>query len=304
MRVVLVGAGGWGKNHARILSNLNVLCAICDADVNTSAEFGKRYAVNHYTSVDELIKLEKFDAAIIATPTKSHFEIAKKLIEAKKHIFVEKPLTTNSKDGQTLIDFASKKKTIITCGYIERFNPAVNKVKSYIDEGKYGDLLTLEFHRYNTTPNTQDVGIIHDTAVHDIDTANYLFGQTPIVIFARAGSINHKHENYANIMLGYKNNRTAVISTSWMSPKKIRTFRAVCTKNTFTSDFLSQTVSIDAELNISSKWQEPLLLEITSFLDSINGDIITSQQAVNVTKIAEAALLSSQKGIPIYLELK
>ncbi|MBT6469520.1 MAG: Gfo/Idh/MocA family oxidoreductase [Thaumarchaeota archaeon] len=311
MKIVQIGAGGWGKNHTRVLSELGVLVAVCDADSQKSKEYGEKYSVNHYESLDELLTSEEFDGAFVVTPTSTHSEIAKKLLEAKKHVFVEKPMTYKSEDGDRLAKLAEKNKVILTCGYIERFNPAVDVVKKIVKEKKFGELVMLEFHRENRMPlHIKDVGIIYDTSVHDIDTANWLFDDMPNVVFARAGKIKHEREDFANIMLGYKNDKVAIISSNWITPKRVRKFNAVCTDARISSDFITQEITVEKSENsetIQNEKQEPLLLEIQSFLGAIEGKnelIVKSQQAVNVTKIAEAALLSSQKGIPIYLDLK
>ena len=311
MKIVQIGIGGWGKNHIRILSQLNVLVAVCDADAQKSKEYGEKYSINHYDTLDKLLISEEFDAAFVVTPTSTHTEITRKLLQAKKHVFVEKPMTYKSKEGEELTKIAEKNKVILTCGYIERFNPAVETVKKMVKEKKYGDLVMLEFHRENRIPlHIKDVGIIYDTSVHDIDTANWLFEDTPHVIFARAGKIKHEHEDYASIMLGYKNDKIAIISSNWITPNKVRKFNAVCTDATISSDFITQEITVgknEKSETIQNKKQEPLMLEIQSFLGAIEGkneQIIKAQEAVNVTKIAEAALLSSQKGIPIYLDLR
>jgi UDP-N-acetylglucosamine 3-dehydrogenase len=311
MKIVQIGVGGWGKNHTRILSELGVLTAICDTNHEKSKEYGEKYSINYYESLDELLNFEEFDAAFVITPTSAHADIIMKLLQLKKHVFVEKPMTYKSEDGEKLVKLAEKNKVILTCGYIERFNPAVKVVKKIVDEKKYGDLVMLEFHRENRIPvHIKDVGIIHDTSVHDIDTANWLFNDMPQVVFARAGKIKHEHEDFASIMLGYKNNKVAIISSNWITPKKVRKFSAVCTEAIISSDFLTQEIIIEKEeesQTIKNEKQEPLMLEIQNFLDSImdkTKQIVKSQEAVNVTKIAEAALLSSQKGTPIYLDLK
>jgi len=311
MKIVQIGTGGWGKNHTRVLSELGVLVAVCDADSQRSKEYGEKYSVNHYETLDELLASEEFDGAFVVTPTSTHTEIAKKLLEAKKHVFVEKPMTYKSEDGERLAKLAEKNKVILTCGYIERFNPAVDVVKKIVKEKKFGELVMLEFHRENRMPlHIKDVGIIYDTSVHDIDTANWLFDDMPHVVFARAGRIKHEHEDFASIMLGYKNDKVAIISSNWITPKRVRKFNAVCTDAIISSDFITQEIIVeksDESETIQSEKQEPLSLEIQSFLGAIEGKndlIVKSQQAVNVTKIAEAALLSSQKGIPIYLNLK
>ena len=311
MKIVQIGIGGWGKNHIRILSQLGVLSAICELDSQKCKEYGKKYSINHYESLEELLEFEEFDGAIVTTPTSTHTDIATKLLNAKKHVFVEKPITYKSEDGEKLTKLAEKKKVILTCGYIERFNPAVDVVKKIVNEGKFGNLVMLEFHRENRIPlHIKDVGVIYDTSVHDIDTANWLFGDMPHVVFARAGKIKHEHEDFASIMLGYKDDRVAIISSNWITPKKIRKFNAVCTDAIISSDFLTQEIIIeknDKSEIIQNKKQEPLLLEIQRFLESIENKsqlVVKPHEAVNVTKIAEAALLSSQKGIPIYLDLK
>jgi UDP-N-acetylglucosamine 3-dehydrogenase len=311
MKIVQIGTGGWGKNHTRILSELGVLVAICDANPNKSREYGEKYSVNYYQSLDELLNSEEFDGAFVVTPTSTHVDIATKLLKAKKHVFVEKPMTYKSEDGEELVRLAEKNKVVLTCGYIERFNPAVDVVKKIVNEKKFGELVMLEFHRENRMPlHIKDVGIIYDTSVHDIDTANWLFNDMPQVVFARAGKIKHEHEDFASIMLGYKNDKVAIISSNWITPKKVRKFNAVCTEAIISSDFISQEIIVekdDESQKIQSEKQEPLLREIQNFLDAIANkaeQIVKAKQAVNVTKIAEAALLSSQKGTPIYLDLK
>ena len=311
MKIVQIGTGGWGKNHTRILSELGVLVAICDANLEKSKEYGEKYSVNYYQSIEELLESEEFDGAFVVTPTSTHTKIAMKLLESKKHVFVEKPMTYKSEDGEKLARLAEKNKVILTCGYIERFNPAVNVVKKIVNEKKYGELVMLEFHRENRMPlHIKDVGIIYDTSVHDIDTANWLFNDMPQVVFARAGKIKHEHEDFASIMLGYKNDKVAIISSNWITPKKVRKFSAVCTEAIISSDFITQEIIVEKNERsekIQNKKEEPLLREIQNFLDAIKKNteqIVKSQEAVNVTKIAEAALLSSQKGTPIYLDLK
>ena len=247
----------------------------------------------------------------MCTPTSTHSKIATKLIQKRKNVFIEKPMTYLSEEGEDLVQLAKKNNVVLTCGYIERFNPAVTLVKDYVKSKKYGELVMLEFHRENRMPiHIKDVGIIYDTSVHDIDTAMWLFDDTPQVVFARSGKIQHEHEDFASIMLGFKDNKVAIISSNWITPSRVRTFNAVCTEGIISSDFITQEVKIQTknETEIPRKeMKEPLLLEIKNFLGAIEGKnelTVKSSEAVNVTKIAEASLLSSQKGAPIYLDLK
>ena len=311
MKIIQIGAGGWGKNHTRILSEFGVLSAICDMNKERAKEFGEKYNVNYYDSLDQIMTNEDFDGAFICTPTSTHSEIATRLIEAKKHVFVEKPMTYLSEDGEKLVEEAKKNKVVLTSGYIERFNPAVARVKEFLKSKEYGELIRLEFYREHRMPShIKDVGIIYDTSVHDIDTAMWLFDETPELVFAKSGSINHEHENFATIMLGFKDDKIATISSNWITPTRVRNFNAVCTDGRIFSDFITQEIRVETETgsqNPKEPKAEPLSLEIRNFLDSIDGKkelVVKPEQAVNVTRIAEAALLSSQKGIPIYLDIK
>ena len=311
MKIAQIGAGVWGVNHVRTLSEMGVLAAVCDIDKNKAEELADKYGVKKYDSIDTLLDAEEFDGVVIATPTSTHVDIAKQLISAKKHVFVEKPLTYNSNDGEQLIEMAAKNKILLTCGYIERFNPAVEKVKKMVKNSMYGDLIMLDFKRENRMAlHIKDTGVIYDTSVHDIDTANWLFDDMPNVVYARAGRIRHKYEDFASIMLGYDKERVALITANWITPKRIRQFEAICKDAVITADFITQYITVEDNEQTSiihGKAQEPLRAELESFVNAINGDskhIVTAEQAVNVTKIAEAALLSSQKGVPIYLDLK
>ena len=311
MKVVQIGVGGWGKNHSRVLSEFGVLSAVCDANSERAEEFGKKYSVNFYDSFENLLEKEKFDAALVCTPTFTHSDITTRLIENKKHVFVEKPMTYLSEDGQNLIALAKRNNVILTCGYIERFNPAVASVKDFLKSKKYGDLIRLEFYREHRMPqHIKDVGVIYDTSVHDIDTAMWLFDETPEIVFAIAGRINHEHEDFATITLGFKDNKTATISSNWITPIRVRNFNAVCTEARIFSDFITQEIRIETDNgteNPKNEKAEPLSLEIKNFIDAIEGKndlVVKPEQAVNVTKVAEAALLSSQRGTPIYLDLR
>ena len=208
-------------------------------------------------------------------------------------------------------ELAEKKGVILTCGYIERFNPVIQDLKGFIQNHTYGDLIMMEFHRENRMPiHIKDVGIIYDTSVHDIDTAIFSFGTMPNMVFARAGKKFHSNEDFATIMLGFEHQKVAIIASNWITPKKVRTFSAVCTEGTITGDFITQQIRIDqAEATLiprRQKFQEPLILELRSVFEAVAGKrkpVVTAQDATNVTKVAEAALLSAKTGAPIYLDM-
>ena len=310
MRVLLVGAGGWGKNHARILSQMGALAAVCDADAGRAAEYGKRHGVPHYASVTEALEAGRFGAAIVCTPTTTHAEVATRLIGAGKHVMVEKPMTYDPADGEALAALAARRSVVLTCGYIERYNPCVSSVRGMAASGEHGGLVMAEFHRESRMPeHIGDVGIIHDTSVHDMDTAMWLFGTAPEVVFARAGRIRHEHEDFATIMLGFGGDRAAVISSNLITPARSRTFSAVFTGAIVSGDFVTQRVTVETggeTRTPRTPWSEPLRAEIEAFVAAAEGGpppLVSPADAVRVTRVAEAALLSSRNGAPVYLDL-
>lgn len=314
IKIAVIGVGGWGKNHVRVLHNMGVLEAICDLSADRAKEIAKKYDTKFYSSVKDLFSNEReLNACLVCTPTKSHLSVVREAIQNGCHVFVEKPLSFSTKECEEMTDLSKKGKVILTCGYVERFNPAVQDLKKIIQKQTYGDLLMMEFHRENRMPlHIKDVGVIYDTSVHDIDTAMFLFGKGAKMVFARAGKKFHLFEDFATIMLGFEDQKVAIIASNWVTPKKVRTFSAVCTEGTVNGDFITQEIRIDhADATViprRQQFQEPLVLELQSFIEVIEGKrkqpVVTSEEATNVTKVAEAALLSSETGSPIYLELK
>jgi len=310
-KIAVIGVGGWGKNHARVLNELGCLAAICDLDAARAKEIAGKHGVQSYSSVGEMLNKEQLGGCLVCTPTKTHAAIAKKLMEHGVNAFVEKPMSFSSKECEEMMEVAEKKKVVLTSGYVERFNPSVSDTRKLIEGGMYGDPMMIEFHRENRMPlHIKDVGVIYDTSVHDIDAAMFLFGSRPNVVFARAGKRFHSFEDFATIMLGFEGQKVAIIASNWLTPKKVRTFSAVCTDGIITGDFLTQEIRIDhAEATIMPRrqFQEPLTLELKNFIEAIEGKakiVVTAADATNVTRVAEAAILSSNTGSPVYLDLK
>jgi UDP-N-acetylglucosamine 3-dehydrogenase len=308
-RIAVVGTGGWGKNHVRVLNDLGALFAVCDIDKEKAELFANKYHVKSFDNLETMAQTEKLDGVTICTPASTHFEMASIALKARLHTFVEKPMTTLVKDAEELLKIADKAGRILTVGFIERFNPAIMDLRRIMRENKLGDLLLLEFHRENRRAfSILDVGVVKDASVHDIDTARWLFDEEPTVVYARVGRVMSDHEDFAAIVLGFKKDRTALITTNWVTPKRVRSLSAVFTKGVVTVDFVTQEMQVhEGEgTNIPARFpapQEPLLLEMKEYLAAIQENrkpLVTGQDGLHVTKIAEAALASSSSGAPIY----
>jgi len=311
VNVGVVGVGGWGKNHLRVLNDIGALSCFCDIDEDRIKVFKEKYQVRGYNSFDEMLRKENLDAVTICTPSATHYEVAKKSIESGLDTFVEKPLTYKSLEGEKLVQMAKKKGVILTVGFIERFNPAIMELKNFLRGGRLGEPLLLEFHRENLwTGRVKDVGVIMDTAVHDIDTARWVFEEEPRVTFARTGKILNEHEgpDFAAITLGFSDQKTAFIVANWLTPKRVRRLEVVCIKGIVTIDFITQELVIDSDEGTTiprKKWEEPLFIELREFVNCVekgSQPIVKGLDGVNVTKIAEASMISHETGSPIYLD--
>jgi len=310
LRVGVIGTGGWGKNHVRVLNELQCLAAVCDMNLERAGTFSKNYHVPGYASIDEMMKKGRLDAVTICTPASTHFAMASKTLAAGLHTFVEKPMTTTVKDGESLVDAAKSAKRFLTVGFIERFNPPITALKQMIAEGKMGEPILLEFHRENRRgENISDVGIVKDASVHDIDTACWLFGAVPKVVYSRVGAmfVPLEHEDFATILLGFTGQKTAFLVTNWITPNRVRTLSAVFSGGVVDVDFVSQKTSIHqgAVTTVPTvAFQEPLMLELRGFISALQENrqpLVTGSDGLNATRIAEAVLASSSSGTPIYL---
>ncbi len=304
----MVGTGGWGKNHVRVLSELGVLAAICDLDRERLELYSKKFGVPGFATLGEMTKKGGLDAVTICTPASTHFKIASEALNAGLHTFVEKPMTTTGDDGGKLISVAKSNNRTLTVGFIERFNPPISELKKTIEGGKMGDLILLEFHRENRRgENIGDVGIVKDASVHDIDTARWLFAEEPKTVFARVGAVKSKNEDFAAIVMGFSGRKTAFLTTNWVTPNRVRTLSAVFTGAVIDVDFVTQQTSIHEEFGTTvptRAFQEPLTLELREFVTAIQEKrrpLVTGEDGLGATRIAEAVLASSSSGAPIYL---
>src|SRR5271154_6350904 len=244
-RIAVIGTGGWGKNHVRVLSELGSLVAVCDLDGARATAFAEKFRVKGYSDIDDMIKTEAPDGVTVCTPASTHFAVASKTLRAGVHTFVEKPMTSTVKEAQDLIEVAEKAKKILTVGFIERFNPAITELKKMITKGTLGRPILFEYHRENRRgENIVDVGVVKDASVHDIDTARWLFGEEPKTVYARVGSVMGKNEDFATILLGFGDERTAFITTNWVTPSRVRQLSAVFAQAVVTLDFITQEIQV------------------------------------------------------------
>jgi len=272
--VAVVGAGRQGMKIIEYLHELGVLKAVCDTNMNLKHKIQKYSGVEYYCSHKDLLSdyqtnRKPLDLCIIATPASTHYNIAVDILEQKIHLFIEKPLSCLLAHTINIIDKSEQQDVTVTCGYSERFHPAIEKLKQIVDSKKFGELMNLRFVRNSdnlvgsNTKRINDVGIVFDTSVHDIDLALYLFGVYPTFVWARTttnynntlpGGLSlssitpPQNEDHAEIVLGF-DRKSARITSSWAAGKKERKIEA-----TFSNGFIEGTLlSPNSKLTCSDK---------------------------------------------------
>ena len=319
MKAAVVGTGSWGKHHLRVLNDLGYLDSFVEMNDERRKLYEKKYSIKGFSNINDLIKDHNIDIVNICTPTITHFEIAKTTLSNGISTLVEKPLTYSSSQGEELVNLAHDNNAALTVGFVERFNPVIIDIKNNLQKQTYGDPLLIEFQRENRWAGiTKDIGVILDSSVHDIDGARWLFNEEPNVVFARTGNVlNPKasgfvgtdYEDFATIVLGFKNGKTAIIIANWVTPYKVRRISVTCTGGNLSGDYMSQEIRLDDGNSVTiptRKHEEPLVNELTSFINAVKSNsspVVTGIDGLNTIKIAEAAITSAKRGSPIYLDL-
>lgn len=228
VNVAVIGFGYWGPNMVR---NFN---ATLHANVSYVADFrAERLALveQNYpntkvtTDPNEAILATDTDAVVIATPVFTHFDLAKKALEAGKHVLLEKPMTATVKEAEILIDLATQKGLTLMVDHTFLYTGAVQEIKSLVEAGTIGQLQYVDSTRINLGLFQPDVNVLWDLAPHDISILNYLVDEKPYSV--QATGICHTNngiENIAYLTMNYQTNMIAHFNCSWTSPVKIRKF--------------------------------------------------------------------------------
>ena len=174
-KLCVVGAGSWGLNHIKTLEKLGSLSGVVDIEISTLDEIKKEFSkCSFFGNLDDSFEND-FDAYIVSTPPKSHFSIAKKIIEKKKHILIEKPITLSLLEAEELNRLAKKNNVSLMVGHLLLFHPAITKMKSIIDEGRIGKIQYIYSNRLNLGSFRKDENVLWSFAPHDISLFNYFF---------------------------------------------------------------------------------------------------------------------------------
>jgi UDP-N-acetylglucosamine 3-dehydrogenase len=310
--VAVIGTGFWGKNHARVYKELESteLVAVCDVDAERAKSIAAQFGAKAYTNSSRMLKNESIEAVSVCTWSTSLAKEALKALRAGKHVLVEKPMATNTKQAEKLLATAKENGLHFTVGFLMRFIPGLQHIREAVADKEIGELVCATAKRVSQWPERiGDVGVVKDTAIHDIDVMQFIYNEDPIAVYAKTGSLRHrKFEDYAQIMLTYEGGKSAFIESNWITPYKTRTLMVTGSDAIMRLDYITQELWIEAaKENRQPKfpWQEPLKAELQHFADCIakkEKPLVTGEDGLRALRVAEAALLSSEKNKAIRLK--
>src|SRR5216683_558000 len=225
LRFGVIGWGYWGPKIARNLYALPgaTVTMIADMDTRRIAPLEvNQQGTRTTTQVADVFRSD-VDGVVIATPVRTHYQLAKEALLHGKHVLVEKPLTASVAEAEELVALAEKQRRVLMVGHTFEYNPAVNELRKLIQSGALGKIFCIEAERVNLGLFRSDINVIWDLAPHDISILLYLLGKKPeqIRVQAHAHLQSHIHD-IAHLDLGFADGMTAHIHVSWLHPNKIR----------------------------------------------------------------------------------
>lgn len=321
MRVGVIGGGGMGQNHVRVLRNAGAdLAGVADAMPGRAQQVGARMGVAAYPDVRSMLEDPAVEAVTIAVTTEAHAEVALAAIAAGKHLLVEKPLASTSKEAKDLVDAARRAGVVLATGHVERFNPVVEWAREATRKNQFGDIVGLQATRVGPMPpRATPEGVIHDLAVHDIDVVRYITQRDVqrVTAVSKLGGPAGTRGDHSTLVLDLGDGIAACLVSSWLTPMKVRKLAVTCKEGYLELDYIQQVgevshghAKIDPTNLFDSPWEyevrrfpmrraEPLQIELMDFLEAAaNGRAprCTGEDGLRAVQVAEAAIESVARG--------
>jgi predicted dehydrogenase len=226
VRIGVIGYGYWGPNIVRNFHGLDraELVTVCDKSQGALKRAHKVFPSLHLTTdFSEVLRSPNIDAVAIVTPVWTHYELAKAALENGKHVFVEKPFTSNVRQAEELIELAERKNLKIMVDHTFLFSGAVRKIREIVDAGTLGPLYYFDSKRVNLGLFQHDVSVIWDLAPHDLSIMDYIITERPEAVVATGGNHLNGHADMAFITIYFPGKVLAHVNVNWLSPVKVRT---------------------------------------------------------------------------------
>ena len=328
IKVGVVGCGYWGPNLIRNFRSLPdcQLKLMCDLNEARLKHLRSLYPeVEGETNFDHVLNGAGLDAVVIATAVRLHYPMAKASLLAGKHTFIEKPMAASASECQELIAIAKEKGLILMTGHTFLYSPAVRKIKEIVDKGDIGEIRYISARRLNLGLFQKDINVAWDLAPHDISIILHIMEELPETVNCRGSAhITPGIEDVTTMCLSFRKQRTAIIQSSWLDPRKIREMTIVGSKRMIVYDDVAPQEKIRifdarverpphydtfAEFHYAYhygdiyapyiKQEEPLKTECQHFLDCIRDSrapLTSGERGLELVKILEASSQSLKIG--------
>jgi predicted dehydrogenase len=293
-RIGVVGLNYWGPNLVRNFDDLAELAWLCDLDEERLASLAARYPqARATTSVDELLADDTLDAVVVATPVPTHYELAKRVLEAGKHVFVEKPPAMRAAEMDELVRLAAERDRVLMPGHLLLYHPGVQKLKELVDTGELGEVLCVYGNRQNLGIVRTNENALWSLGVHDLSVILYLLDEDPETATAQGRDfLTPGVVDVVFCYLRFPSGKIAHMHLSWLDPHKMRKLTVVGREKmaVFDDMELERKVTVYEKspwkrAETYGEWQtrsgdiyipkistaEPLRLECTYFLDLVEG---------------------------------
>ena len=298
LRVGVVGVGHIGKNHARLYAESTAadFTAVYDTDPARAAEFAAQYKVSAADSLADFA--ERVDAASVATPTNTHLEVARELLQAGKHLLVEKPIAMNTSQASELAALAEKNRLVLQVGHVERFNPVLSALEERLTRPRF-----IEAHRLSPYPNrSTDVGVVLDLMIHDLEIILHLVRSPVQSVDAVGVAVLSRGEDIANARLRFKNGCVANITSSRISPEQMRKIRVFQEDAYLSLDYGNQTGEVFrktatgiAREAVAIDREEPLKQQLAAFVECASTGRAPKVSGLEATAALELAVQITER---------
>lgn len=238
-KIAVIGCGMWGRNIVRNFYNLNVLDTVCDIDEENLKKVTEQYpGVKITKDFNEIINNKDITAVAVVTPSHTHFKLVKAVLEAGKHVYVEKPISTVAQEARDLSELAHQKGLVLMVGHLLLYHPAVNRLKMLVEDDVLGDIVYAQSDRLNVNYHKNDRSVMWDLAPHDVSMISYVTGKAPVSVISAIGcsSDNNEIMDITHIGIQFEDGVIGHISDSWITPKKHVTLLVRGTKATAVLD--------------------------------------------------------------------
>jgi len=252
INIGVIGAGYWGKKIASEYNQLSKkdsrvsLHSVCDLLEDNLIFCKAKQNASHVTKCyNDVLSSSEIDAIHVCTPNETHYELCRAALDAKKHVLVEKPMTEHFGEALKLVDLANANKRVLSVGHIFRFNKAIEKVQSLVQNNFFGDLFWVKLQWTNLMPIMNGRDIINDLAPHPFDILNFILGTWPSKITCKAKAYRNKDfEETAYIIAEFEDNLMANIELNWLSPGKVRELSIMGSKRFAKINCLTQEIKV------------------------------------------------------------